>query len=164
MRCWPERCRIDIDFMPFSSLGDGIPRSTIQCRIDHFTLPNLSHAILYQFDIAADVGSISTWCSSAIWDKFYGKFFFIRIYNGISQMNVTMRYTCVFLFWRLPRISYFHGRVQPIIIFSQMLWILSTRLIEREINMHIYCSQWQLDAELYNSREKKLIEPWNTAP
>ena len=80
--------------------------------------------------------------------------FFIRIYNGISQLNVTMRNTCFFLFWRLPRISYFHGRVQPIIIFSQMLWILSIRLIEREINMHLYCSQWQLDAELYNSREK----------
>ena len=108
---------------------------------------------LYHFDISADVGSISTWCSSAIWEKFYGNFF-IRIYNGISQSDVTIENTYIFLFWRLPRISYFHGRVQPIIIFSQMLWTLSIRLIEREINMHIYCSQWQLDAALYNSREK----------
>ena len=81
----------------------------------------------------------------------------IRIYNGISQLDVTMQNTYIFLFWRMPRISYFHGRVQPIIIFSQMLWILSIRLIEREINMHIYCSQWQLDAKLYNSREKNSL-------
>ena len=52
---------------------------------------------------------------------------------------------------------------EPVLIFSQMLWILSIRLIERETDMRIYCSQWQLDDELYNSREEKLIEPWDTA-
>ena len=139
--------------MPFSSLGDGIPTSTIQCRIDHFTLPNLIRAIFislrYSDRRRIDI-DLMQFCDlrEILW-----KVFFIRIYNGISQLNVTMRNTCVFLFWRLPRMSHFHGRVQPIIIFSQMLWISSIRLIEREINMHIYCSQWQLDAELYNSRE-----------
>ena len=52
--------------------------STIRCRIDHFTSPNLAMpflyhfdiAFLYHFDIAANVGSISTWCSSVIWEKF----------------------------------------------------------------------------------------------
>ena len=37
---------------------------------------------------------------------------------------------------------------KPVLIFSQMLWILSIRLIERETDMRIYCSQWQLDDEL----------------
>ena len=143
--------------MPFSSLGDGIPTSTIQCRIDHFTLPNLIHAIFislrYSDRRRIDI-DLMQFCDlrEILW-----KAFFIRIYNGISQLNVTMRNTCVFLFWRLPRMSHLHGRVQPIIIFSQMLWISSIRLIEREINMHIYCSQWQLDAELYNSREKNSL-------
>ena len=109
---------------------------------------------LYHFDTAADVGSISTWCSSAIWEKFYGKFFLYEYIMGLASWMLPCEILVFFLFWRLPRISYFHGRVQPIIIFSQMLWILSIRLIEREINMHLYCSQWQLDAELYNSREK----------
>ena len=37
---------------------------------------------------------------------------------------------------------------KPVLTFSQMLWILSIRLIERETDMGIYCSQWQLDDEL----------------
>ena len=37
---------------------------------------------------------------------------------------------------------------KPVLIFSQMLCILSIRLIERETDMRIYCSQWQLDDEL----------------
>ena len=37
---------------------------------------------------------------------------------------------------------------KAVLIFSQMLWILSIRLIEQETDMRIYCSQWQLDDEL----------------
>ena len=37
---------------------------------------------------------------------------------------------------------------KPVLVFSQMLWILSIRLIERETDVRIYCSQWQLDDEL----------------
>ena len=141
--------------MPFSSLCDGIPTSAIRCRIDHFTLPNLSHAIFislrYSGRRRTDIDLIQ-FCHLG---KILWQVLLIRIYNGISQLDVTMQNTYIFLFWRLPRISYFHGRVQPIIIFSQILWILSIRLIVREINMHTNCSQWQLSPELCNSREKK---------
>ena len=142
--------------MPFSSLCDGIPTSTIRCRIDHFTMPNRSHAIFISLRYSgwrrADI-DLMQFCDMG---EILWQVLLIQIYNGISQLDVTMQNIYIFLFWRLPRVSYFHGRVQPIIIFSQMLWILSIRLIEREINMHIYCSQWQLDAELYDSREKTL--------
>ena len=37
---------------------------------------------------------------------------------------------------------------KPVLIFSQMLWISSIRLIERETDMRIYCSQRQFDDEL----------------
>ena len=37
---------------------------------------------------------------------------------------------------------------KSVLTFSQMLWILSIGLIERETDMRIYCSQWQLDDEL----------------
>ena len=37
---------------------------------------------------------------------------------------------------------------KPVLTFSQMLCILSIWLIERETDMRIYCSQWQLDDEL----------------
>ena len=36
----------------------------------------------------------------------------IRIYNGISQLDATMQNIYIFLFWRLARISYFHGRIK----------------------------------------------------
>ena len=37
---------------------------------------------------------------------------------------------------------------KPVLIFSQMLWIVLIKLIERETDMLMYCSQWQLDDEL----------------
>ena len=38
---------------------------------------------------------------------------------------------------------------KPVLIFSQMLWILSIRLIERElICVYIVHNDWQLDDEL----------------
>ena len=111
---------------------------------------------LYHFDAAANVRSISTWCSSAIWEKFYGKFFWYQYTMGLASWMFPCKIViiCYFDICHEFPISMEKLNCKPIIIFSQMLWILSIRFIEREINMHIYCSQWQLDAELYNSREK----------
>ena len=112
---------------------------------------------LYYFDIAADDGSISSWCSSAIWEKFYGKFFWYEYIMVLASWMLPCKILIYFLIFDVCHefpISMEELNCKPIIIFSQMLWILSIRLIEREINMHIYCSQLQFDAELYNSREK----------
>ena len=62
-----------LDAVPLSMRWNSVVEatSTIRYRIDHFTSPTLSYAILYHFDIATDIESIWTWCSTAIWEKFY---------------------------------------------------------------------------------------------
>ena len=122
-------------------------------RSFYIAKPELCH-FLYHFDIAADVGSISTWCSSAIWEKFYCKFFWYEYIIGWASWMLPYKIR-IFSYFDVCHefpISMERLNCKPIIIFSQMLWILSIRLIEREIDMHIYCSQLQIEAELYISR------------
>ena len=122
---------------------------------------------LYHFDIAADIESISTWCSSAIWEKFYDMASYFDTNTEwdykAGGYHAKYLYFCYFDVCHEFPISTEELHCKPVLIFSQILWILSIRLIERETDMRIYCSQWQLDDELYNSREEKLIEPWDTA-
>ena len=142
--------------MPFSSLGDGISTSTIRCRIDYFILPNLNYAIFISLRYSGrrriDI-DLMQFCDLG---EIYGKFFWYEYIMRLASWMLPCK-ILIFSYFDVCHefpISMEELNCKPIIIFSQMLWILSMRLIEREINMHIYCSRWQLDAELYNSREK----------
>ena len=108
-------CRLDA--VPLSRRWNSVVEttSTIRYRIDHFTSPNLSYAIFislrysgrHRIDIdlmqLSDLGEI-------LW---YGKLFWYEYIIGlIIKLGVTMQNTYILLFWRLPRIPYFHGRAK----------------------------------------------------
>ena len=88
--------------------------SAIRCRIDHFTSPNLSYAIFISLRYSGqrrididlmqfcDLGEIS----------WYGKFFWNEYIMGWASWMLPCKILNIFLFWRLPWISYFHGNVK----------------------------------------------------
>ena len=126
--------------------------STIRCRIDHFTSSNLSYAIFislrYSGQRRIDIDLIKfcnlgeiLWC---------GKFFWNGFMMGLDSWMLPCKILMFSYFDVCHEFPIFMGmfNCKPIIIFSQMLRILSIRLLERATNMRLYCSQWQLDAEL----------------
>ena len=89
----------------------------------------------------------------------YGKFFW---YEYIMELASWMLPCKILIFSYIDvchefPISMEWLNCKPILIFSQMLWILSIRLIELETNMRMYCSRWQFDYGLQNSREKNSL-------
>ena len=126
--------------------------STIWCRIDHFTPPNLSYAIFISLRFSGrhriDI-ELMQFCDlgETLW---YGKFFWNEYIMGLASWMLPCK-ILMFSYFDVChefRISMAKLNCKPIIFFSPMLRILSIRLLERETNMRIYCSQWQLDAEL----------------
>ena len=125
---------------------------TIWCRIDHFTSPNLSYAIFislwYSSQRRIDI-DLMQFCDldEILW---YGKFFWNEYIMGFASWMLPYKILMFSYFDICHEFPISMGilNCKPIIIFSQMLRILSIRLLERETNMRTYCSQWQLDAEL----------------
>ena len=126
--------------------------SANRCRIDHFTSPNLSYAIFISLRYSGrrrinihlmqfcDLGEI-------LW---YGKFFWYEYIKELASWMLPCKIH-IFSYFDVCQefpISMKGLNCNPILIFSQMLWVLSITLIERETNMRMYCSQWQFDAEL----------------
>ena len=143
-----------LDAVPLSRRWNSIVEttSTIRYQIDHFTSPNLSYAIfislrysdrhriaidLMQF---CDLGEIS----------WYGNLFWYEYIMGLQSWGLPCKILnfCYFDVCHEFPISTEELNCKPVLIFSQILWILSIRLIKRETYMRIYCSQWQLDDEL----------------
>ena len=117
------------------------------------------YAVLIKFDIGIPMlaRTMSHWYRldavplSRRWNFMIWQVILIRIHNGTIKLGVTMQNTnicCYFDVCHEFPISTEGLNYKPVLIFSQILWILSIRLIERETDMRIYCSQWQLDDEL----------------
>ena len=126
--------------------------STIRCRIDHFTSPNLTYAIFiplwYSGRRRIDIDLMQFWhLGEILW---CGKFFWNEYIMGLASWMLPCKILMFSYFDVCHEFPISRGKLncKPIIIFSQMLRILSIRLLELETNMRIYCSQWQLDAEL----------------
>ena len=143
-----------LDAVPLSRRWNSVVEttSTIRYRIDNFTSPNLSYAIFislrysgrHRIDI--DLMQFCDGRNLMIWQVIL-----IRIHNGIIKLGVTMQNTYIFCYFDVCHefpISTEELNCKLVLIFSQMLWNLSIRLIERETDMRMYCSQWQLDDEL----------------
>ena len=124
------------------------PTSTIRCRIDHFTLPNVSNAIFislrYSDRRRIDI-DLMQFCDlgEILWQVLWYEYI-MGLANWMLPCKILI-FSYFDVCHEFP-ISMEELNCKPIIIFGQMLCILSIRLIEREIDMH--------DAELYNSREK----------
>ena len=122
-----------LDAVPLSRRWNSVVEttSTIRYRIDHFTSPNLSYAIfislryigrhridmdLMQF---CDLGEI-------LW---YGKLFWYEYIMGYKAVGFHAKYLyfCYFDVCHEFPISTEELNCKPVLIFSQMLWILSIR-------------------------------------
>ena len=124
----------------------------IRCRIDHFTLPNLSYAIFISLRYSGRRqidNDLMQFCNlgEILW---HGKFFW---YEYIMELASWMLPCKILIFsycdvCHESPISMEGLNCKPILIFSQMLWISSIRLIKWETNMRMYCSRWQFDSEL----------------